>query len=301
MNIYELMLRNAEGGGSGGGDAGSGSGAGADDEAGAGAAAGEGAGAGDGQPAASADAGQGGLVIPEHLRGANDQETMAKMAKALEGYRKRDSQQQAEIPEDAAAYAAFDMESLPEIVRPHMSELAKDQAFERVAKKAQELGVPVAALQGLTAEFYGVAAEMGVLEPLLDVKAEQAALTPENARHLPEAEQKAARERRMQDNFTWMERLAQDQAAPLDPAVAKFVSEELGDSAKGHQFIEYLRQRMSGGDGPYVGSTGAPGGGDPKEAIKADFEKPENMPGNPKFNKATYDALMQKMQTLHGA
>ena len=77
--------------------------------------------------------------------------------------------------------------------------------------------------------------------------------------------------------------------------------EELGSFSKGHLFIEYLRQRMSGGDGPYVGSTGAPGGGDPKEAIKAEFEKPENMPGNPKFNKASYDALMGKMQKLHGA
>ncbi|MBB98326.1 MAG: hypothetical protein CML67_02130 [Rhodobacteraceae bacterium] len=231
----------------------------------------------------------------ENLLGSNDRETIDKLHDALKGYRKRDTERGA--PEDASAYASFG-EDVPEELAPHLKGLSEDTAFQRVSKTAHELGVPVKDFQRLTTELYAAAQEMGALEPFLDVEAERAALTPEDARHLPEAEQRQARERRMQENEAFLDQLAQREDGKVDKSVFEYVKTELGDSAKGHQFIEYMRHQMGGDTSDEPMGGGSSGGNNAREDLARRAALPENTPGNPKFDKASYDQLQKAYQDV---
>lgn len=171
--LMDMVLREAEG-------LGGGATAAAAAESGGDAAADDQNGAGDGGSAA--ETGMDGPYrvdgVPDNLFGQNDRETIDRMAKALNGYRQKDSDRG--VGENAEAYSAFP-EDLPEELKPHLTALSEDTTFQRLADKAIAEGVPVAAFQKLTTEFFAIAQEMGVLEPVLDVKAEQDALTPEEA------------------------------------------------------------------------------------------------------------------------
>lgn len=308
MNVLKLMLnavpRNAEGGGSpdaggaGGGAAASAAGGAGDAAGGATAAAGDAAGAGD----AGGAAGQGGSVtrpdgVPDNLIGASDQETIAKMAKALSGYRNRDATNH--VPEAADGYAAFP-DSVPDTIKPHITALKDDPAFGRVATKALEMGVSVPAFQALTQELFSAAADMGVFEPLLDVEAERQALTPEDLRSAPADVQKAARTARMNENFAFVDLLAKG-SDPLPQDVADYAKEALGDSAKGHQFIEYVRRMTQGPAGPATGEGSGHGAkADPKADLQRRQALPENTVGHRDFNRESYNKLMQDYQRVHG-
>ena len=189
-------------------------------------------------------------------------------------------------------------EDVPEELAPHLKGLSEDTAFQRVSKTAHELGVPVKDFQRLTTELYAAAQEMGALEPFLDVEAERAALTPEDARHLPEAEQRQARERRMQENEAFLDQLAQREDGKVDKSVFEYVKTELGDSAKGHQFIEYMRHQMGGDTSDEPMGGGSSGGNNAREDLARRAALPENTPGNPKFDKASYDQLQKAYQDV---
>lgn len=235
--------------------------------------------------------------LAEHLLGTTDQETIDRMAAALNGYRKRDGERG--VPEAVEQYAAFG-EDVPEALAPHISALSKDTAFQQVSKAALERGIPVGDFQAMTVALYSVAQEMGVLEPPLDADAEKAALTPENAKHLSPQEQATARNQRMESNFAFIDLLAQ-RAGENGPGkeVFDYVKTELGDSAKGHRFMEWMRSQMGGdrSNEPTGGGNGA-GGNDPREALAARAALPENTPGDPKFNRASYDKLQEDYQRL---
>ncbi|GGE79120.1 hypothetical protein H1W37_19460 [Stappia taiwanensis] len=239
--------------------------------------------------------------LPDHMLGQSDRETIDKMAKALSGYRQKDTDRG--VPADPAAYSTFG-DDVPEALAPHIKGLSDDTAFQRVAKIAHERGIPVGDFQSLTTELYAVAQEMGVLEPFLDVDAEREALTPENARDLSPAEQQQARERRMQENESFLDQLASREAGReggVSKEVFDYVKTELGDSAKGHMFIEYVR-RLAGGDtstGPFGGGANG-GGADPRAELARKAALPENTPGNPKFDRASYDQLQKEYERVVG-
>jgi len=233
--------------------------------------------------------------LADHLLGETDQGTIDNMKKALDGYRERDGA----VPDDAAAYSAFTEESVPETLRPHIQELSQDPLFSKVSEKAKELRLPVETFQSLTTELYTAAQDAGLLEEPLDIEAEREALTPDHARHLPPGEQQAAREKRMNDNFGWLDLQANDQNSGISKEVAAYVRTELGDSALGHQFFEAMRAKIGGGPGPQGGQAGA-AGGDVAEDLTRRAGLPENTPGNSKFDKKSYDLLIADFKKHHG-
>ncbi|MFC0809115.1 hypothetical protein ACFHWW_27355 [Ensifer sp. P24N7] len=256
--------------------------------------------AGDAPPAGAGDPPAGGEFyrpqgIAEHLLGKDQNETMDKMAKALEGYRARDAQNG--VPEKPDAYGEFSGE-IPETIKPHLDTLKGDPLFGRVAAKALEMKVPVAAYQALTQEFLSVAHEMGMMEPIVDEKAEREALTPDTAKHLPEPEQQRAREQRMNDNYAFVDGMVSKGLAKED---AEFAKAMLGDSSKGHRFFEAMRKLAGGGDGggPALGGT-QPGGVDPKLEIQRRQALPENTWGDPKFDQRSYDQLQADLRRIFG-
>ena len=324
-NLNDMILRNQDGmggGGAGAGDAGSANVAGAAGAAGSQAAnSGQAAPGGQGAPNGAqgqgdngqgtpggqgAEGGQGTPSAPQpyfpegladQFKGANERETLDKMAKALQGYRERDSQRQ--VPEKADAYQTFP-DTLPETVKPHIETLKGDPLFDRISAKALDLRMPVNDFQALTTEMFSVAAEMGLMEPPINAEAERAALTPDAAKHLPAEAQRQAREQRMNDNFAFLDKMADSpEKRGLSKDNIDFVKAMLGDSAKGHQFIEHIKSMTGGASGPVFNGQ-ANNGADPKQDLQRRAALPENTWGHAKFNQASYDAYITDMKRIHG-
>jgi len=234
--------------------------------------------------------------LPDNMFGKSDRETMDNMAKALKGYRDRDSQNS--VPEKVEAYRDFGAEVAPEM-KPHLETLAKDPLFDRMTAFALESKIPLPVFQGMTKHFLSVSAELGLMEPPIDVEAERKALVPETHRHLPEAEQRQAREQRMNDNFAYLDQVAKlpkDQGG-LSPEAAEFAKMMLGDSARGHEFIEFLRAGRAGGTGPHMGDGGGKAG-DPRAELARRAALPENTWGHAKYDpksRAELDADYAKL------
>lgn len=237
--------------------------------------------------------------LPDHLKGTNERETLDKMAKALQGYRERDTARQ--VPEKAEAYQAFP-DTLPEAVKPHVETLKGDPLFERISAKALELKMPVNDFQTLTTEMLSVAAEMGLMEPPINAEAERAALTPDAAKHLPPEGQRQAREQRMNDNFAFLDQMAAStDKAGLPKDNIDFVKAMLGDSAKGHQFIEHIKKMTGGPQGPvFNGQQAANGASDAAKELQRRAMLPENTWGHAKFDQDSYNRYIADMKRVHG-
>jgi len=232
--------------------------------------------------------------IADHLLGATDQETIDKLLKSVNGFRK----DMGDVPEKAEAYKDFG--EIDPAIKPFMDTLTNDKLFDRMTEYAKAEGIPLAKFQGLTRQMMTVGAELGLFEPPIDTAAERTALTPDVAKHLPEPEQKAARERRMNDNYAWLDsQVAQAGQPGLSREAVDFAKSMLGDRAVGHQFIEHFRAQNAGGKGPLLG--GQPGAvADPKAEIARRQTLPENTWGDPKFSQASYDQLQKDGRAVHG-
>lgn len=239
--------------------------------------------------------------LPAHLLGKDQNETMDKMAEALKGYRQRD----ASVPEKVDAYSEFPAD-LPETVKPHLDTLKGDPLYARVAEKALALKMPVTAYQGLVTEFVSVANEMGLMAPMVDPAAEQKELVPQASRHLPEAEQTQAAERRMKENEDWLRAMAErgPDKGGISKEDAEYAFAMLGDTARGHRFIEAMRAGMGNGqgNGPAMGLP--PGGAKNGEAAKADLQRrsalPENTPGHRLYDDASAAQLQADYKAFYG-
>ena len=238
--------------------------------------------------------------LPDHMLGKSDSETIDNMKKALDGYRARDAEQK--IPEDPKAYAEFAGE-IPEAIKPHIEKLTGDPLYDRVASTAAKLKLSVPQYQGLVMEMMSASAEMGILEPPINEAAEKAALVPESARHLPETEQRAAREKRMTENFAYIDQmvtLGRDKGG-LSQEAGDYAKAMLGDTARGHEFIEFLRNQGGGGHkGPAMDLNGSAGSPDPKAEISRRAALPENTWGDIKFDQKSYDQLQADRRKVYG-
>lgn len=308
MNIFDRIVFNSEGGGGGGGDAGSGAAPAASSSAPASPPAGSG-GASAPAPSASGEPPAGASPpasagspykpdgLPDHMLGQSDQQTIDNMKKALDGYRTRDAE--ANIPSDPKAYAEFTSE-IPAPIKPHIEKLTGDPLYDRVAAKAAELKLSVPQYQGLVMEMMSASSEMGILEPPIDIEAEKAALVPDTAKHLSAAEQTAAREKRMTENFAYVDQMVAlgKEKGGLSKEAGDYAKAMLGDTARGHEFIEFLRSRGAGGHkGPAI-PPAVPAANDARADLARRAALPENTLGHPAYSRASHDALMADYQRL---
>lgn len=234
--------------------------------------------------------------VPESMFGDNDHATIDNMARALKGYRDRDAER--DVPDDVAAYRDFG--EVDATLKPYFETLEGDGMFDDLAEQAKEHGISKKAFTALVTSYMKGAHDLGILEPPVDKAAERAALLPESAKNLPKAEQDTAIERRMNDNFAWVESM---KARGLSDESADHLTMMLGDSAKGHMALEFFRQQIAGSAEAQPGGAGGAGGGKAADA-KADLQRraglPENSPGNAKFDQASYDQLQADYVKIHG-
>ncbi|PZR86239.1 MAG: hypothetical protein DI537_29005 [Stutzerimonas stutzeri] len=306
INFFDLMLFNSDaGGGGGGGDA-----AAAAPPAGSSASAPPPADAG-AQPPPSAAAPPAGASSPpageiykpegiaDHLVGKSNNETIDNMKKALDGYRDRDAANK--VGATAEAYAEFTGD-IPEAIKPHLETLKGDPLTARMQQFAFDNKVPLPVYQGMVQQFLSVSSEMGLMEPLVDEKAERAALVPDVAKHLPEGEQRLAVEKRMNENYAFLDSVAAKGAenGGLAKDDIEFAKAMLGDSAKGHRMFEWIRGVAGGGQGggPAM-QFGGSGGLDPKAELAKRGALPQNTVGHKDFDRASYDQLQADYKRVY--
>lgn len=237
--------------------------------------------------------------LPETIFGKDDRETIDKLAAALNGYRQKDSKR--DVPKDVKEYATF--ENIDEKLKPFVEGFKDDPVFAKISETALASEVPKGALQNMVTALLKGYQEAGILEEPIDPKVERAALLPDAAKTLPQAEQDKAIDKRMNDNFAYLRSLENRGGADkgLGKKEAEYLITMLGDSAYGHRAIEFFRSQIERADEARPAGGGAGNSAqNERAALKAELAKPENQAGHPKFNQESYDALLARYKKVVG-
>jgi hypothetical protein len=245
-----------------------------------------------GDPPAAAAADYWPEGLDQQYKGTDPKATLDNLAKALTGYRQRDAAR--DVPEKAEGYMEFDgikgFEMDP-AVKPYFDMLPKDPAFKPMAAAALKHGVSRAAVAEIYQEGLKAMAEGGMLEPVLDPAKEKAALVPEGAKSLPADAQDQAVQKRMQENYDFLQLATQNMG--LDGESAKYAELMLGDAANGHKFFEWIRSKVQGaGTAPNAG-VGSGSQGATREALRAELAALNQ--GDPDYAKK-HAAIQQRYQ-----
>jgi hypothetical protein len=236
--------------------------------------------------------------LDPQYRGKDLNDTLDKLAAGLKGYRERDATR--DVPETADGYA--NLENLKDVTIepqnvPYVEALRDDPAFKAMSAAMHRHGLGRTAALDIYQAGLNAMAEAGMLEPAVDTKAEMAALVPESARNASEQEQRQQASRRMQENFDFMALMKQN--GGLDAEVASYAEAMLGDAAKGHRFIEWVRGKVQGGkaEGGAPGDVAGRSGGDTRGSLRAEMAALK--PNDPDY--AAKDAdITRRYQALYG-
>jgi hypothetical protein len=301
--------RNAEAGGAGGagdGSAAASPGSSAPGEAGAAGAAPP-AGSSAAPEAGSAGDGGGQSAEPyfpeglaDNLKGKDDRETIDRISQALKGYRERDAGK--DLPDKPEGYLTAEgldekTFKLDDRFKPHFDAFQNDPGMKAAAEVARKHGIARPAFLEAVQASMAALSEAGVLEPMVDFKAERQKLLPESAKALPQAEQDKAIDQRMNDNYAFVDLMVTNRGLPKE--AAEYAQLMLGDKAEGHQFLEWMRNSMqAGGTGPGAHGQGG-SGGDTADSLRAEMAKPELTPGHPSFDKAKHAEFEARYKAFH--
>jgi hypothetical protein len=234
------------------------------------------------------------------LKGADSKTTLDNMAKSFKGY--RDKIASRNVPETAEGYA--DISKLGDQFKvdpknaPHFEALKADPVFAEIAKQAHEDGVPQIAMANMYQKALNAMSEAGLLEPPIDLVAEKAALVPDAAKSLPPAEQELAVQKRLNENYAFLDLMVQNRGMPKD--VAQHLELSLGDSAKGHTAIEWFKAQLQQG-GSAAGAHGSGGGAVTAESIRTEQARIDALPIGSPERKSADAALDEQRKRLHGS
>jgi hypothetical protein len=229
-------------------------------------------------------------------KGTDGKTTLDNLAKDLKGYRDRDATRG--VPEKPEGYTNF--EALKDFKMdpahaPHFAALKSDPVFKGALDVMHKHGMGQLAVAETYQAFLNAAGQSGMLEPPLDIALERVAMVPDAAKNLSQPEQDAAVQKRLNDNFAFLDLAVQNRG--LDAGVAKHMEFALGDSAKGQQAMEWMRAQMNAA-GQQPGAHGQPGGGaDTRESLRA--EQATLKPSDPDYAKKSA-ALDEKYKALIG-
>lgn len=228
--------------------------------------------------------------VPETMLGDDDRGTIDKMAATIKGY--RDKEGRVEIPKDAAGYADFSKADVADELKDYVGQLADDPIYKALSDKALESKWDPAIVQQVTLTALDAAQRGGLLTDMIDESAEQAALVPESLKDAPEAKRTEAAKARVDAAEDFINLQIQNKTLPKE--VGEHAAKMLLDTADGVKFLESYMQAVTGGQGANPVTTGQGGGGDTRDALKAEMAKPEMQPSHPRFDKAAFAALQER-------
>lgn len=187
--------------------------------------------------------------LPDHLRGKTAEETVAKLYPAYKGARDAMAQK-GEVPKDIAGYV---MDDADPALKPYVAHLPDDPAYKVIREAALKSQIPVGQFKAFAAEVYkGLIA--GNVAGFVDVQAEAAALVPDDAKAMPEAERTALVTARVSNAHAFATGLEQ---FGFSKRSATFLADGAA-SAAGVEAIETIRD-LVGERAPALGGA-APGG-----------------------------------------
>lgn len=296
MNIYQQKLYAAEGGAGGGGTgAGAGADAGAGDGAGTAGADGEGAGAGAGAEgakgagtaaaAAAAAAAYRPEGLPDHLYGASDKETIEKLYKTFDGFRKAQSER-GEVPGEAKGYTFEPAEA----VKPYMETLESDKFFDRVKGFALKAQIPAKQFGGFINDVLNEMIAGDLVQSPWNPETERAALVPNEK---DPAKRATEADRIVRENIALVD---QWKAQGLPDDVHKFLTTSL-DHAAANKLVDWIAAR-SNETRPALG--GAPTSGVTEDTLNARIADPRNKVDGPKFDKAFAAETTKMFKAFYG-
>lgn len=198
--------------------------------------------------------------LPDHLAGATERETLDKVFKAYDGFRRSESER-GTVPKDVKGYAFVPADD----VKEYTGDLQADGFFQKVLGHAHAVGLSDKQVNGFVNGIMKELVATGTVEKPVDFNAEIDLLIPLEAKSLDAPGQKAAAARRIQDNLAWIEG-AKAQGV-LEADLAEYISATHADTAKGHRVIEFLRKQAEQAD-PALGGLGGAGA-----ATEADYDR----------------------------
>lgn len=214
--------------------------------------------------------------LPDHLLGGSDRETIDKLFGAFDGFRRAQSEIGA-VPKEPSAYKLEPSDKL----KPYVANLEQDGLFSGVREDALKAGITDKQFN----KFLGPVLERMMELPGfagIDYQKELANLTPPEAKSLDEAGRKAAVNKRIETNLAWIEGARAQNMMPKE--IADTLITRLGDDARGHQAIEWMRAQGRE-RGPALDGKGA--GAVASDAdLKARNIDPRNNPNSPTFDRA---------------
>lgn len=172
--------------------------------------------------------------LPDHLTGKTNEETIDRLFKAFDGYRRGDAERGV-VPKEVAGYA-FDASDK---LKPYVANFDKDPLFRAVKDKAHAAGLTDKQFKAFVPAVLEDWIATGLIEAPVDGNAQLAELLPESARNLPEPEQKAAIERRITTNIAWADQAGANKILP--EGVSEFLSQAAASDPRAHKLIEWLR------------------------------------------------------------
>lgn len=226
-------------------------------------------------------------LLPENLRGATAEETLHKLFPAFKGY--RDAQARAgSVPAKPDAYP---VPELADDAKPFFPELEKDEVFTLVRAAAHKHGIPAEQFKGLFGEVLNGLAKSGMLQPLVDPKAEFQKLggTPEAAREAQAVVDFIARQKTLHTSSKGKDGLPPDLTDELDL---------IAGTANGIRLVKWFMGK-TGEQG--VDISGAAGSSDTwtRETIKEAMRDPRYRTDNPKHDPAFRLRVDEANKALH--
>lgn len=233
--------------------------------------------------------------LPDHLAGANDRETVDKLFKAFDGYRRGEAERGA-VPKTAADYAFEASDKL----KPFVQNFDKDPVYAAARDIAHKAGMTDKVFKAFIPGLLEHLVEGGLVDQPVDAKAQLRTLAPSNVAG-DDAAKEAAGAKRVRDNVAWVDG-AKAQGAfgdPNDPGakeIADFFASTLASDPRAHRAIEWLR----GKDAEPRPALPASGSGAGTADLTARINDPRGNPNSPQFDRAFAAETDRMLQQQYG-
>lgn len=224
--------------------------------------------------------------LPDHLSGTSDKETIDKLYKAFDGYRRGEGERGG-VPRSPDDYK-FEW---GETMKPFAENFGKDPLYKETLSIAHKAGISDKAMAKFLPALLGHMVESGMVAPPVNAGEQLMKLTPREAAGLDAAGQKAAAGRRLNNNIAFVDGL-KSQLLGSDPQAAQsplgqaldWLAAETTDKVQANFLVEWL---MGRGEQPKPALDGGrKAGGTDDEAIKARIRDPRNDPNSATFDRA---------------
>lgn len=225
-------------------------------------------------PAASAPYRPEGL--PDHLLGKDDKDTVDKLFKAFDGFR-RSTADQGTVPEKPDGYT-FDASDK---LKPYVGNFDKDPIFAKAREIAKEIGMTDKVFRGFVPRILEHFIDGGLVDAPVDPKAMLRELAPAALKEATDAEKEAAGGRIVQDNIAWVDQMKADKTMPED--AASYLAAQAADASGAHALINWLRGARE--ERRPALNHRAPAGGVTKAELDARVADPRNDPNDVKFDR----------------